>query len=203
MASFTDILREQRSKGKGLGSSLKTAFSERARERLDPRNYLFKKKGLVTALFPSLKGYQAKTDAEKLKEGKSDGLGGTGVESILNSIDNNLSFMKSQFRIVAKNSIVLPQMARDTNITRQNIQKLLKSLGEKPTYDNDMFFQNKGKRDSQYKNKTKQKNPKAPTKVVENAPEVSGGIKGIIESVGTYCNIKNGIKFILLCKWSQ
>jgi hypothetical protein len=185
MASFTDILREQRSKGQGLGSSLKTAFSERARERLDPRNYLFKKKGLVTALFPSLKGYQAKTDAEKLKGGKSDGLGGTGVESILNSIDNNLSFMKSQFRMVAKNSIVLPQMARDTNITKQNIAKLLKSLGEKPTYDNDMFFQNRKKRESQYKTNTKVKVPKA-SRVVEGVPEAaSGGMRGIIGSVGT------------------
>ena len=44
MATFTDILREQRKSGEGLGSSIKTAFGERAKERLDPRNYLFKKK---------------------------------------------------------------------------------------------------------------------------------------------------------------
>jgi hypothetical protein len=59
MATFTDIVRKQRKSGEGMGSSLATAFSERAKERLDPRNYLFKKKGLLTALLPGLKGYQA------------------------------------------------------------------------------------------------------------------------------------------------
>ena len=183
MATFTDILREQRKSGQGLGSSIKTAFGERAKERLDPRNYLFKKKGLVTALFPGLKGYQSKTGAEKIKEGKSGGLSGEGAEVILNSMNSNLSFMKSQFKIVAKNSIVLPQMARDTNITKQNIAKLLKSLGEKPTYGTDMFFKNAAKRESQYKSGTKEKTPKA-SKVVSAAPEAATGIRSIIESVG-------------------
>jgi hypothetical protein len=198
MATFTDILREQRKSGQGLGSSIKTAFGERAKERLDPRNYLFKKKGLVTALFPGLKGYQAKTGAEKIKEGKSGGLGGEGAEVILNSMNSNLSFMKSQFKIVAKNSIVLPQMARDTNITKQNIAKLVKSLGVKPTYGTDMFFKNAAKRESQYKAGTKEKTPKA-SKVVSAAPEAATGIRSIIESVGMsfrtmISGVGNGLK---------
>ena len=198
MATFTDILREQRKSGQDLGSSIKTAFGERAKERLDPRNYLFKKKGLVTALFPGLKGYQAKTGAEKIKEGKSGGLGGEGAEAILNSMNSNLSFMKSQFKIVAKNSIVLPQMARDTNITKQNIAKLVKSLGEKPTYGTDMFFKNAAKRESQYKAGTKEKTPKA-SKVVSAAPEEATGIRSIIQSVGMsframISGVGNGLK---------
>ena len=198
MATFTDILREQRKSGQGLGSSIKTAFGERAKERLDPRNYLFKKKGLVTALFPGLKGYQSKTGAEKIKEGKSGGLSGEGAEVILNSMNSNLSFMKSQFKIVAKNSIVLPQMARDTNITKQNIAKLLKSLGEKPTYGTDMFFKNAAKRESQYKSGTKEKTPKA-SKVVSAAPEEATGIRSIIQSVGMsfrtmISGVGNGLK---------
>jgi hypothetical protein len=198
MATFTDILREQRKSGQGLGSSIKTAFGERAKERLDPRNYLFKKKGLVTALFPGLKGYQAKTGAEKIKEGKSGGLGGEGAEVILNSMNSNLSFMKSQFKIVAKNSIVLPQMARDTNITKQNIAKLVKSLGVKPTYGTDMFFKNAAKRESQYKAGTKEKTPKA-SKVVSAAPEEATGIRSIIQSVGMsfrtmISGVGNGLK---------
>ena len=56
MATFTDIVSKQRQKGEGIGSSLATAFSERAKERLDPRNYLFKRKGLLTSLLPGLKG---------------------------------------------------------------------------------------------------------------------------------------------------
>jgi hypothetical protein len=139
MATFTDIVRKQREKGEGLGSSLSTAFSERAKERLDPRNYLFKRKGLLTALLPGLKGYQSKTGAEKLKSGGSEGLG-AGAESILNTVADRLGEMKRQFKMVAKNSIVLPQMAMDTNITRRNIQELVRMQKGTPYQKADMFF---------------------------------------------------------------
>jgi hypothetical protein len=180
MATFTDIVREQRKQGKGVGSSLKTAFSERAKERIDPRNYLFKKNSALTALFPSLGGYKAKTGAEKLKNDESKGFS-ENAENILNSVDRSLNLLKSQFKIVAKNSIVLPQMARDTNITRQNIQKLLKSLGVKPTYDNDMFFQNAKKRESQYQNQTKEKKPTKEKKIEEK--EKKGFFATLLETI--------------------
>ena len=181
MATFTDILRKQRKSGKGIGGSLATAFSERAKERIDPRNYLFNRKGALTALFPGLKGYQAKTGTETLKgEGKSpDGLGGNS-ESILNSIDSSLRLMKSQFKMVAKNSIVLPQMARDTNITKQNTAKLVKSLGVKPTYDTDMFFKNSKARESQYLNATKEKKP---TKEKKDEKEKKGFFATLLETI--------------------
>jgi hypothetical protein len=162
MATFTDIVSKQREKGEGIGSSLATAFSERARERLDPRNYLFKKKGLLTALLPGLKGYEAKTGAEKLKGGESGGMG-AGAESILNTISDRLGEMKRQFKLVARNSIVLPQIARDANITKQNIAKIAKALKVKggATYDADMFFKNAGKRESEYENAIKAGKPTA------------------------------------------
>ena len=180
MATFRDIVKEQRKQGKGIGSSLKTAFSERAKEKIDPRNYLFKKDSALTALFPSLGGYKAKTGAEKLKSEESKGFSDS-AEQILNSMDRSLNLLKSQMKIVAKNSIVLPQMARDTNITRQNIQKLVKSLGEKPTYDSDMFFQNAKKRESQYQNKIKEKKPTKEKKVEEK--EKKGFFATLLETI--------------------
>jgi hypothetical protein len=166
MATFTDIVKKQRKSGKGIGRSLLTAMSERAKERIDPRNYLFKKDSAITALFPSLGGYQAKTGAEKLKSENSGGFSES-AEDILNSMDRSLNLLKSQMKMVAKNSIVLPQMARDTNITKRNIQQLVKSLGVKPTYDNDMFFQNRNKRESQYQNAIKEKKPTKEKKLEE------------------------------------
>ena len=59
MATFTDIVKEQRSQGAGVFSSLGKAAGQRTLERIDPRNYLFKRNGLATALFSGLKGYQA------------------------------------------------------------------------------------------------------------------------------------------------
>jgi hypothetical protein len=165
MATFTDIVRKQRAKGEGIGSSLATAFSERARERLDPRNYLFNRKGTLAALFPGLKGYQSKTGAEKLKgSGESGGLG-AGSESILNTIADRLGELKTQFRMVAKNSIVLPQMARDANITRQNIQKLVKMQGGEASNKADMFFKRAGERESQYESAMKAGKPTAAKEV--------------------------------------
>jgi hypothetical protein len=173
MATFTDIVRKQRAKGEGIGSSLATAFSERARERLDPRNYLFNRKGTLAALFPGLKGYQSKTGAEKLKgSGESGGLG-AGSESILNTIADRLGELKTQFRMVAKNSIVLPQMARDANITRQNIQKLVKMQGGEASNKADMFFKRAGERESQYESAIKAGKPTAAKEVKKE--EKSGG----------------------------
>jgi hypothetical protein len=155
MATFTDIVSKQREKGEGMGSSLATAFSERAKERLDPRNYLFKKKGLLTALLPGLKGYQA--GGEKLKGEKSEGLGS--AEEILNTIADRLGDLKTQFRMVAKNSIVLPQMARDTNLVKRNIVKLVKLMGETEEKNTDNFFKNSSKRESEYESAMKAGKP--------------------------------------------
>jgi len=156
MATFTDIVSKQREKGEGIGSSLATAFSERAKERLDPRNYLFKKKGLLTALLPGLKGYQAGGD--KLKGEKSEGLG-AGAETILNTIADRLGELKTQFRMVAKNSIVLPQMARDTNLVKRNIVKLVKLMGATEEKNTDNFFKNSSKRESEYESAMKAGKP--------------------------------------------
>ena len=169
MATFTDIVSKQRQKGEGIGSSLATAFNERAKERLDPRNYLFKRKGLLTSLLPGLKGYQAGGD--KLKGEKSEGLGAS-AESILNTIADRLGELKTQFRMVAKNSIVLPQMARDANITRQNIQKLVKMQGGEASNKADMFFKRSADRESQYESSMKAGKP-TPSKKEEGKEDKS------------------------------
>jgi GH24 family phage-related lysozyme (muramidase) len=184
MATFTDIVRKQRKSGEGIGSSLATAFSERAKERLDPRNYLFNKKGLLTALMPGLKGYQAGgKSAEKLKGGGESGGLGAGAESILNTIADRLTQLKSQFRMVAKNSLVLPQMARDTNITRQNIQKLVKLQGGDASNKADMFFKRSAERESQYENAMKEGKPTSAKEDGKKADDKEGFFKKIFKFI--------------------
>ena len=183
MATFTDILRKQRKSGAGIGSSLATAFSERAKERLDPRNYLFNRKGLATALFPGLKGYQAGgKSSEKLKGGGESGGLGAGAESILNTIADRLGQLKTQFKMVAKNSLVLPQMARDANITRQNIQKLVKLQGGDASNKADMFFRRASERESLYENAMKEGKP-SPTKEEKKEGEKEGFFKKIFKFI--------------------
>ena len=54
-------------------------------------------------------------------------------------------------RIFAKESMNMPMMARDTNITRQNITKLVKLQGGSPTKKADSFFEKAGEREKLYK----------------------------------------------------
>ena len=123
MASFTDIVKEQRSQGAGVFGSLGKATGQRTLERIDPRNYLFNRNGLAAALFPGLKGFQAKTGTtSKLNEASSSSLSSNQANSLASRIED-----------VAKNTFVLPGMARDMNVMRQNIIKLVRLGGGKPS----------------------------------------------------------------------
>jgi hypothetical protein len=144
MASFRDIVAERRKSGAGIGSSIGTAFTERAKEKLDPRNYLFSKGGMATALFPKLTGYRAKVGSEKIKRNiDSDKIS---AEPVVQRLDD----LNMQFKIVSKNSMSLPLMARDMNVMRQNIVKLVKISGGTPSTKADAFFLNAGERERAY-----------------------------------------------------
>jgi hypothetical protein len=145
---------------------------------------LFNKKGLLTALMPGLKGYQAGgKSAEKLKGGGESGGLGAGAESILNTVADRLTQLKSQFRMVAKNSLVLPQMARDTNITRQNIQKLVKLQGGDASNKADMFFKRSAERESQYENAMKEGKPTSAKEDGKKEDDKEGFFKKIFKFI--------------------
>ena len=55
MAKFTELVKFQKSRGRGTIGSLTGAIKEQSLEKFDPRNLLFTKGGLATTLFPSLK----------------------------------------------------------------------------------------------------------------------------------------------------
>lgn len=192
MATFTDIVKSQRKSGSGVMSSLNTAFSERAKEKMDPRNYLFNRSGVLTALFPQLKGYQAqsKETTQKIKEGSTSGAFGVGqVDLIVSRLDS----IGIQQQIQAKNSMVLPMMSRDINVMRQNIVKMVKLQGGTPATKADAFFMKSKDREAAYETQFGKK----PTAIgATKAPEqeglfsklmgdlMRGGIIGMIMRVG-------------------
>ena len=105
------------------GGSLGSAMSKGLKEKLDPRQ-IFDQSGIMTTLFPSLKSYSATQDRRTPSSASS-------VSSL--SIDTSeLSIISEATKITAKNSIVLPSMARDMFLMKQNIIKLVKVSGEKP-----------------------------------------------------------------------
>jgi hypothetical protein len=82
--------------------------------------------------------------------------------------------------IIAKNSISLPGMARDVNVLRQNIAKLVKIKGESAATKADKFFKTEEQREAEMESaRAKSKIPTVETKGgKEPAPKESGGMFG-------------------------
>ena len=148
MASFADLVRAQRQSGAGVLGSLASAYNQQMLQKLDPRNRLFSRKGTLTALFPGLRGYQASSRTTSMRDGSisTPALGNVEVISRLDSIAKDT-------KLSAKNSMVLPMMARDMNLVRQNIAKLVKLQGGTAALKADMFFKRAGDRESAYESK--------------------------------------------------
>jgi hypothetical protein len=82
--------------------------------------------------------------------------------------------------IIAKNSISIPGMARDVNVLRQNIAKLVKIKGESAATKADKFFKTEEQREAEMESaRAKSKTPTVETKGgKESAPKESGGMFG-------------------------
>lgn len=166
MANFSDLVRTQRQSGAGVGKSLASAAAQQILEKVDIRNYLFSRKGTMTALFPGLKGYQAggKSKTDKIASQGSSGLATEQISQLTDSIDR----LGAQISIVAKNSYSLPMMSRDMNVMRQNIVKLVKISGGTPSTRADMFFMKAKDREASYESQFGRRST-SPTSV--NAPQ--------------------------------
>lgn len=119
MARLAEIYAQEKKTGGGLG----TAVGKTAMEKMDPRQ-IFDQKGIITAIFPSLKPYKA--SREKISEKITPDLSNVSL-----NVDT-LNEISASSRITAKNSLVLPSMARDMYLVKQNIVKLVKTQGVEP-----------------------------------------------------------------------
>jgi len=124
MASLADIYKSEKKQGGGLASTLGKSMME----SLDPRN-LLDQNGLLTSMFPSLKGYSATPDKKKDKEKKES----SGTSPTKASFDETLSNLgtKTTFERLYKAQVmslkytsVLPDMSKDL----KNINNLLKRM---------------------------------------------------------------------------
>jgi flagellum-specific peptidoglycan hydrolase FlgJ len=174
MATFTDIYKQEL-KGKGVLNSLGTAALKRTREKLDIRNMLFGGSGAIAATGQKVfgKGYQAiqKDTPKKLADG-------TGVQSVaMDQLLVSAQRQETQLSIIAKNTMNGNAMARDINVMRQNIMKLVTMGGGKASRGADMFFKDAKARENEYESKFKK--DLSPTSVKEEK-EKSKSILGIV-----------------------
>jgi hypothetical protein len=168
--AFRDILRKQRQSGAGLLSAVAGATGARVREAVDIRNYLFSKGSLLGALFPNIKGFKAEAKSPKSRTSPTSLLSMPSTGSALT--DAKLDIIGQNTKISAKNSLSIPSMARDMNVMRQNIIKLVKLSGGKASTKADMFFMKSSEREKAYESQIQES--KSPTKLGSTSEMASG-----------------------------
>lgn len=158
---LAEIYKAQKARGGGLGSTL----VERAKEKIDPRQ-MFDQGGLLATMFPALfRAYKSPTPQRIDTRATSPALMASNTE-IIGLLDN----IAINTKMTAKSVSVLPSINRDTNITRQNIGKLVKLMGGKATQKTDMFFRTAEEREREYESKFKKEKQPRPTTSLK-APE--------------------------------
>lgn len=160
---------------------------KRTKERLDPRNILFGGSGITSAIGQKIfgKGYSALN-----KTSSSKTLTDTGMQSqALNALMISSKNQEAQLSIIAKNTMNNNAMARDMNVMRQNIMKLVTMGGGKASRGADMFFKNAAARESAYESQfgksggTKSTSPSAITNNTKK--EGNGGLlSSLVSAVG-------------------
>ena len=159
--SFTSLVASRRSSGQGITKSLSGSFKDKLKEKFDPRR-LINQRGLLPALFPSLKAYQAKKVGGDLESSS---------EAYVSSanIVPQLKVIKVNTDTYTKNTMVLPAMRRDFSSLRSSIFKLVKLEGGTPTDKADKYFMDSKAIEAAYKKKIEDDNKKnSPQKVDED-----------------------------------
>jgi len=147
MSRLADIYKSEKKSGGGFTSTL----GKRVLEKMDPRQF-FDQSGLMAAFAPGIfKKYSATSD-KKIGSSLNNV---RGIETVQNFNSSELKDIQITSKISAKNSMVLPTMARDMNVTRLNIQKLVKLSGATPTKSADMFFKRASEREAAYESRFK------------------------------------------------
>lgn len=187
MATFTDIYKQEL-KGKGVLSSLGSAALKRTKERLDPRNMLFGGGGIFSATGQKIfgKGYSA---INKAPTGSKIAESGELKSEALNSLLVSSQRQEAQLTIIAKNTMNSNSMARDINVMRQNIMKLVTLSGGKASRSADMFFKDKAAREAQYESQFKKayaKSTTSPTAVPKKEDESSSIFSKILTALGPF-----------------
>lgn len=203
MATLAEVVRRQRKEGQGAIGALTSALGQKTLEAIDPRRML-NQKGLLTSLFPSLKAYQAKGSAERISRASADLSSSTAP--MLQEMNVKLDIVGTNTRLTAKNTMMMPAMARDMNVMRQNIVKLVKLQGGKASTRADAFFMRAREREASYESQFGRSQPvttttPTPEKKDSGGPGILGmlgGALGLSAVIGTLSKAITSIPSLLL-----
>ena len=158
---------ENEYKSKGIASGVMSAIGKRGLEIADPRNYLFGGSGLGSIIGRKIfgRGYSGTRTSNIINNNNISALGPAPSTGLSDESVALLRSMKADTAITAKSAIVLPAMARDMNLARQNIAKLVLKSGESPAYKADMFFKRAQQREDMYESQFRKNNKGSPTQI--------------------------------------
>jgi len=181
---LAEIYKSEKARGGGVGSTLGKRFLE----KVDPRQ-IFNQSGFLAAVLPSMfKAYSATPTGDATSKISTaptrDSMVSEAMNAKLDVLVSKTNDVIVNTQLSAKNSLVLPMMARDMNLMRQNIAKLVKIQGEgkvggEPAYKADMFFKRAGERETEYESKFGKAKSTLPTPV-SGKKEEGGGLLGML-----------------------
>jgi len=163
--SFASKYLSEIESGKGLIGGAKGAASGSMKDigkRFGKENIvrsMFGGDDILSTIIRTKLGVKGKTG----KTGKAEQVGGAELSG-----DTNV-----MLKVIAKNSMALPGMARDMNVLRQNIQKLVKIKGGKKATGADEFFDREKKREEDLEAERLKGGKSSPT--VEKKEDEGGG----------------------------
>jgi len=174
---LAEIYRQELKKS-GLLGALLSASGSRIKEKTDIRRML-PQSGVSGAAFEKMFGKPYKYGANKGSGVRDTKGGGSDVSK---SMEEKLTRIGVDSKLTAKNTIVLPAMARDMNVMRLNMQKMVKLGGGTATKSSDMFFKRASDREAQYEGQYKRNSGGlAPTPVA--GKKEGGGFLGMLGSL--------------------
>lgn len=161
----------QEYENKGLVGGTFSALGKRSLEKLDLRNALFGGTGAGSVIGRKIfgKGYSATRDDKKTRTTPVDTLS-TLTSSASSAVLESINITS---KISAKNSAVLPSMARDMFLMKQNIVKLVKLQGGTPQTKAGDWFNRQTARENAFENQFAKNTPTKVTKLEKESDKKS------------------------------
>jgi murein DD-endopeptidase MepM/ murein hydrolase activator NlpD len=139
MATKFASIYKQELKSKGVLSSMGSAVLKSTRERMDVRNMLFGGKGMLSATGQKMfgPGYSALSSGAT---GAPSAAQAAAQSSATSDLLSSSERQEALLRVVAKNTFNMNMMARDMNITRQNIATMTRLAAGKSAQSQDAMW---------------------------------------------------------------
>jgi hypothetical protein len=175
MATKFSTIYKQELKGKGILSSMGSAVLKSARERTDIRNMIFGGKGMFSATGQKAfgRGYSALSSGAGASPSAAQAAAQSSATGDLLASSER---QEALLRVVAKNTFNMNMMARDMNITRQNIATLTRLAAGKAAQSQDALWYDVKTRNQSIDSLGK----KTPTKTTGNTQSSGSGIFGLL-----------------------